>query len=402
MVPIKIIRKEDVTDFHTPFLPPHYCYQGPAKKALEIARYYGFRLIPAPRAGHDDTIEHNGERLPEERIALLRTFLEQKMDIGGEPAYVAYIEKTAHRPERQLHLAIVGSPESSAEGVLLHTAMTILREQGVPNMSIHINSMGERDAYTAYVRELSIYCRKHLDEEGHCREHLKEGIVGMLQCDERHCQTIREHTPQTLSFLSEQCRHHFYEVLEYLETHETPYRINHHLLSPHPAATHTVFEVRSGETSFDDPWKCALHARGSRYDILSRRAGFGRTIPLVSVSISVRPSATVEKIYLSVAKKSSAHPARVFIAQMGLPAKRIAMQILEMLRRAHIPALTTLHRKTIAEQLESVRRHHIPLIVIIGQKEVLESTALVRHMETHEQLSIPLSRLPAYLKTVRV
>src|SRR3989344_206808 len=124
--------------YQTPlvYLTPLYDYSGPLKRAVDIARFYGFRLITPPKAGRNDIIEHAGERRRENRLPLIRTFIEQRMDAGSEPAMFVYTEKVPYRPIRSLHLTILGNSTSSAEGVLLHTASAIFKEHGIKDLSV--------------------------------------------------------------------------------------------------------------------------------------------------------------------------------------------------------------------------------------------------------------------------
>src|SRR3989344_4818917 len=210
---------------------PRYLYEGAARRAVGIAEHYGFRLIPPPKLSRDDEMEIEGERRSEERIALLRTFVEQKLEMYGAVSQLVYVEKVPYRQVRRVHLAIVGNPAGMAEGIMLHTATAILHEYGMHDLSVHVNSVGERDSLAAFMREAALYYRKHVETLGeHGKEHTRNDMSEFFQCTDAACCALRENAPQILSFLSEGSRRHFREVLEYFEALEIPYRVNHFLI----------------------------------------------------------------------------------------------------------------------------------------------------------------------------
>jgi histidyl-tRNA synthetase len=64
-------------------------------------------------------------------------------------------------------LDVLGSEKSIVDALVIKTAITILEEAGAKNLTVDINSIGDKDCRNSYVRELTNYYKKHLDKLPH-------------------------------------------------------------------------------------------------------------------------------------------------------------------------------------------------------------------------------------------
>lgn len=378
---------------------PRIRYEGPHKHGIEVADFYGFRLLRPIKIERDDRDAHG----PAERIALIRHFLEEGLDGCTQPVHLCHTVKVPYRSEIHLRLDILGTEKSIAEALLIHTALTILKERGLTNPIVAINSLGGKLSAEQYLKELTAYCRTHMNEfDAHCRETLKDNPLKVFSCDNERCRALLENGPQSVAFLTESSREQFYEILEGFEALGIPYRIDTRLVGDHPSVSHTVFEIRSDD-EHDDASGTApvVLARGERYDMLARRAGLGRSIPAAGVTIMPsRLRSTTERF--SHYKTRRARRLTAYLVHLGLPAKRRVLITLEALRQAGIPVATLLAEESLTDQLQLAEFLGVPVVVIIGHKEVVDDSAIVRHQETHAQESIPQEELPRYLTRMRL
>jgi histidyl-tRNA synthetase len=388
-------------------------------KGLEVALYYGFSPRPAPKISRDDIDKarkiQSAEPIwkvagddgscflcesPEEKIAILRTFEEEKMAEWPQPVMLAFEgplrggrgEKYSPK-EFHLDLEIIGTNKTIAEAILAKTAYEILREEGFTDLYLDVNSVGDRDSMARFGREIVTYYKKHAHElSPKCREAIKKDPVG-LSCSDERCNMLHVQAPQPLAHLSEPSREHFREVLEYLESTNLPYRINPNLLGDRAICTHTIFEIKSLSAEGKDTPPLAF---GVRYNGLAKKIGFKKDVPAVGVSI--------------VFKKTNDHGRRapvllrkpkVFFIQLGFEAKLKSLTVIEALRQANIPIVQSLPKDKLGAQLSAAETMQIPYTIIFGQKEALDGTVIIRNMTNRSQDIVRIGELPTYLKKVR-
>src|SRR3989338_5224798 len=96
--------------------------------------------------------------------------------------------------------------------------MTMLLEAGYKNLLLSINSIGDKLCRNTYRKELSSYYKKHSNNIcKDCKVRIKNNPFRLLDCKDEKCRPTKDLAPQSVSFLCEQCKQHFKEVLEYLE-----------------------------------------------------------------------------------------------------------------------------------------------------------------------------------------
>ena len=222
-------------------------------KIGEVALYYGFVPAKSPSITKpdldaakgimegdyvDDETEKHGH-LPlhvEEKIALIRTYHEAQMHAMPQPVMLYFkdpcrgsIKKGGYH--RYADMEILGSSGPIAEATLIQTARAMLREEGYENTIVEINSIGDKDSIARFVRELTAYYRKNINEMSPAaRQLLKSDPFDLLASHEESAVAINAKAPRAMDFLTETSRRHLEEVLEYLETLGIPYSINNGLM----------------------------------------------------------------------------------------------------------------------------------------------------------------------------
>lgn len=385
-------------------------------KVSETAFYYGFIPEEQPAIGKNDIsdavkiLEEKTERSDneisqpmetalEEKISLLRNYADKNLIAEPQPIMLSY-KNTATAGKRDktlsseqfLNLQVLGSSKSISEIVLIKTAIAIFSDNKIEDICVDINSIGDKESTSKFVRELTGYYRKNIEKmPSGCRQLFKKDPFSLLKCDkEEFCQTMNEEAPKALSFLSEQSRQHFKEILEGLEILGVNYRINNNLVPDRRHCSQTIFEIAKGTDKKREVLAC-----GGRYDGLAKKMGLKKDISAVGLKISLK------KLANGVLPSSKIKKSDYFFIQLGFEAKMKSLNIMEMLRKAKISVCQSLSRDMLGGQIALAEKLKTPYALIMGKKESMENTVMVRDMNTRSQEIISNENLSDHLKKLK-
>ena len=384
-------------------------------EAMEAAMYYGFSPIETPSIEKIDcdkakkVIEEdpvNSEHIIsrpiktslEEKNALLRYYVEKNLIAEPQPIMFSYENygntdslsgKQKKTATKFLNLQMLGSSKSVSEVVLIKTALALLSDNGIKDICVDINSIGDKESTNKFVRELSHYYRKNINRMSpHCRQMFKKDPFSLLESDKKECCVdLNEEAPKSISFLSEPSRQHFKEVLEGLEILDMPYRINDNLIPDRRHSSQTIFEITDGAEN-----KRGIVASGGRYDGLAKKIGLKKDIPAIGLKISSK------NLLAGSMARSKIKAPNFFFLQLGFDAKLKGLNVIEMLRKSKILIYQSLSRDMLGGQIALAEKMKMPYTLIMGKKESMENTVMVRDMETRSQEVIPINNLSAHLK----
>ncbi len=404
----------------------YYNFQGFFEKAQEVAIYYGFKPIDTPMLEHEeifttsigegtDIIDKEmytlktkgGDHLalrPEHTAPLMRSYIENGMQNMPQPVLFYQYgpifrhdkpQKGRYRQFWQFDLDSLGSDKSIMDALVIKTGMSILEEAGATNLSIDINSIGDKECRNGYVKELVNYYKKNLSSlPAVDRERLKVNPLRILDSKEEKTKEINIGAPDSISFLCASCKKHFKEVLEYLEEIGVPYNVNKNLVRGLSYYTRTVFEVYT--ESEEEGGLPVQVASGGRYDYLAKQIGGKKDVPAVGFSMGVDrivEASWYKKLSPRIIKKP-----KIYFIQLGSEAKLKSLNIVEILRKAHIPIAQSLSKDSLGSQLAIAEKLGIPYAIIFGVKEALENSVIVRNMGNRSQDTVKLPKLLEYLK----
>ncbi|HWA31944.1 MAG TPA: histidine--tRNA ligase, partial [Candidatus Paceibacterota bacterium] len=406
-----------------------YGFQGFFEKAQEVAVYYGFKPIETPVMEYEDTFTTSigigtdivdkemytlktkgGDHLalrPEHTAPLMRAYIEQGMQTWPQPVmFYQYGPIFRHdKPQRgryrqfyQFDLDVLGSDKAIMDALVIKAGVSILEEAGAANLVVDINSIGDKECRGAYLRELTAYYRKHIKDLAPIdRERLKTNPLRILDSKEEKTVAINADAPDSISYLCAACKKHFKEVLEYLEEMGIAYNMNKNLVRGLSYYTRTVFEIYSDAgVEGEGPMQIAS---GGRYDYLARQLGSKRDVPAVGFSVGVDRVVSApwyKKLSPRIIKKP-----KMYFIQLGTEAKLKSLNIIETLRKAHVPIAQSLSKDSLGSQLAIAEKLAIPYAIIFGVKEALDNTVIIRNMSNRSQETVKLAKLLEYLREIK-
>lgn len=350
---------------------------------------------------------------PEGTAPIVRAFIEHGMQNLPQPVKLWYFgpffryEKPQLGRFRQFHqfgFEIFGESGPVIDAQMIQLFYNILKEIGLKNLIIEINSIGDSQCRPYYKKVLTTYFRsKEFALCSDCRRRLRENPLRILDCKEEKCQIIKAGAPQILDHLCEECHNHFKEVLEFLDELSLPYHLNPYLVRGLDYYTKTIFEIfedseagpKESKLPTGQGRKIGALVAGGRYDNLVKILG-GKETPACGGAGGVERIISIMKE--KAIKFPKIAPTKIFFAQLGNLAKRKSLKILEDFRKAKIKVGETLGRDSLRTQLNRANKMGVKYTLILGQKEALEGTIIIRDMETGKQEIVKLDKVVKEMK----
>ena len=348
-------------------------------------------------------VDKGGEKVvlrPENTAPVARAFIGHGMLNLPQPVKLYYIGQMFRheRPQagrlRQFHqvgFEILGdsAPAIDAETILI--ASNFLQEMGI-EITVQVNSIGDLESRETYRKALvNYYKNKRASLCMDCKKRLLKNPLRLLDCKNPKCARFKENAPQTVDFLSDDSRNHFFRTLEYLDELQIPYNLNPFLVRGLDYYNNTVFEIWEKD---DEVGQSALGG-GGRYDFLIEMLG-GHETPACGFAIGIeRVIATFKDKKIELPKKRVPD---VFLAQIGEQARRRAMAFFEELRKSDLHVAANFSKAKLKSQLEIANKLGVKVVLILGQREIVDETILMRDMESGIQEVINFKKVIGEVK----
>jgi len=220
---------------------------------------------------------------PEMTAPVIRAYIQNNLEQMSAVMRVYYIdalfrqEKPQKGRLRQFHqygFEIIGTPYPEADAEIIVLSYTILKSLGLDDLSVKINSIGNRrtrKAYLELLRENIAPCKNDLCPT--CQTRFSRNVLRIFDCKNQKCQELLdEHAPRIIDHISDEDKEHFSLVLKLLDIAGVSYQIDHKLVRGLDYYTRTTFEITSPLLGSQD----AL-CGGGRYDYLVEDLGHRET-----------------------------------------------------------------------------------------------------------------------------
>lgn len=393
------------------------------KVSQEMANFYNFLRIDTPILESVEIFERGtgmtsdivekemftlrtrgGDRLclrPENTPGIVRAYLEHGLSRLSQPLKLYYFgpffryqqpQFGRYRQFHQIGFEILGGEDDAVyDAQVILTSYRLIEELKIKNAVVQINSLGCKNCRTIYRRKLQDYYRKLSNKIcKDCRRRLSLNPLRLLDCKNEDCQAIKSRAPIMLDYLCQPCRSHFRSVLEYLDDLNIPYTLNSYLVRGLDYYNRTVFEI------FSEGYAIAL-AGGGRYDYLGEMIG-ARKSSLPAIGCALGAEAIIEIMKAQEIGGLPRVKAKVFLVQIGKPAKKMALCLIEAFRSAGIKIIESLGKDSLKSQLKLADKEGVEMALILGQREVFEESIIIRDMKSGVQETVPISKVVEEVK----
>ena len=337
---------------------------------------------------------------PEGTAGVARMFIENGLASSPLPMKSYYITPCYRyeRPQagrlREFHqfgVEVYGSPSPAADAEVISAASAFLKELGISDVELQINSIGCKSCRAEYNKALKDYFRPHLGEMcATCNERFDKNPLRMIDCKEERCKKITANAPKILDYLCPECRAHFERVKTLLDGLGVEYAVNPDIVRGLDYYTRTVFEFVSTSIGAQ-----GTVCGGGRYDGLISELG-GGNVPAIGFA------AGLERLVLLMENTGVPFPEapvpEVYIAGMDDASRAKAFSLVNGLRTQGISAEGDLMARSVKAQLKYADKLGAKYVVVIGGTELETGVCNIKRMSDGSVTAVPFADIYAFLK----
>ncbi|MCX5783792.1 MAG: histidine--tRNA ligase [Elusimicrobia bacterium] len=319
---------------------------------------------------------------PEGTPGVARAYIENNL-FSTEPRQKLYYIGNMFRAERpqagrfrefeQIGAEYIASPHPSADAEVIILLSHILREAGVKDFSIEINSLGCKECrpkYRAQLLEFLNARRETLCES--CKKRIEKNPLRALDCKADGEKLTADAPKQKLC---PQCDDHFENVQTLLTSCGEKFSVNKNMARGLDYYSRTVFEFKAGAIGAQD-----AIAGGGRYDSLIKSMG-GPEVAAVGWAMGVDRA-------VSLLTTENLPKVKIFVISLGKESDNYAFEILHDLRVAGIAADSASFSQSLKAQMRSADKSGAEFALIVGENEVKKSSCMLKNLKTAEQKEI--------------
>ncbi len=295
-------------------------------------------------------------------------------------------QKGRMRQFHQINCECLGArePHTDAEVIVMLTAF--LREIGIADAALHINSLGCPACRPAYRNLLAEYLRS-LDASAlceDCRRRMEVNPLRVLDCKAAGCREHTQAAPRIAEHGCAECREHFATVLRLLGGAGLATEMDHRLVRGLDYYTRTTFELVSSRVGAQ-----SSIAGGGRYDGLIKSLG-GPDLPGIGFACGM------ERLALLMAAPEIRRP-DFFVVGIEESAKDAAFALALALRESGLAGDTAHAGGSFKSQMRQAGKSGARFCCVLGPDELAAGAVTIKHMDSGEQKRVAQTEAAAYI-----
>jgi histidyl-tRNA synthetase len=392
------------------------------EEAHRLAHLFGFRYVETPtfentelftRTSGDTsdvvtkemyTFEDKGGRSvtlrPESTASVVRAYLSHAQELPSPfKAYYVGSEFRHARPQtgrlrefRQFGIEIIGVEGPGADVEVIALGERFLRDRGLHDVRLHLNSIGDAACRPAYRERLVDHFEPYRDRlDADCQARLAKNPLRVFDCKVDGQKDFVLAAPTITDHLCDACAAHFVELKARLDQAGIAYHLDPRLVRGLDYYTRSAFEWISGTLPSE---QSATVNAGGRYDGLAEALG-GSPTPGVGFALGL------DRVLLAIEAEGAEVPGprgpRCFVVAIGEDGRAPGRTLIEALRDAGISATGSDEERPLKAQLKMADRAGAGFVAIIGERELADGTVTLRRLVDGIQKVVPLADVVGWL-----
>lgn len=394
-----------------------YKWQFIEKTARDVAKRYGFSEMRVPTfeatelflRGVGDTtdvvqkemytFEDKGGRSitlrPEGTAGITRAMIENSLYGDALPLKLYYIlncfryekpQAGRTREFTQFGVELFGSENPMADAHVISLVDTLLKELGIKNIALELNSIGCKNCRPKFNEALIKYFSQYKDKLcPTCLSRLEKNPLRILDCKSEVCSEIAKNAPTGLEFICDDCKDHFEKVKSALTSMGIDFVINPKIVRGLDYYTKTVFEFVSNNIGAQ-----GTVCGGGRYDGLVEELGGPK---MCGIGFGLGISRLIMLMENTGVEFPLPEKPMLYIGSMGDNASFKAMEIAKKLRNEGFYVEEDIMGRGVKAQMKYANKIGSAFSLVIGDNELSEDKAMIKNMENGEQTEIKLSNI---------
>ena len=396
-------------------------WQKVEKEIRRICGLYGYEEIRTPTFEHTElftraigentdvvdkemyTFTDRGDRSitlrPENTASAVRAYVENKLYADGNSLTKLFYTGSMFRYDRpqagrmrefhQFGVEAIGEQNAAVDAEVILLATNLLKNLGLTDLTVSINSVGCPVCRTEYRAKLQDYFRDHLEELcADCRDRFDRAPMRILDCKKDCDREFMQDAPKITDCLCDDCAEHFVAVKNYLTAAKLDFSLDSRLVRGLDYYTKTAFEIKYPPLGAQ-----SAVAGGGRYDGLIKEIG-GMDVPAVGFAAGLeRVILAMEKQNLLPTKKSKTD---IFVVNLNQNVE--AFTLLQNLRNENFSAMGDFSGKSMKSQMKTADKFGARFAAIIGEDEAKNNCVTVRDMANGSQESVDFAKVGDFLR----
>ena len=338
--------------------------------------------------------DRNGQLLtlrPEATASVVRAFIQHKLDL--QPAMRKFYtmgpmfrherpQKGRYRQFHQINVEIFAMDDPMVDAEVIYMLLVFLQELRIPDIKLHINSMGCTDCRLPFRQSLADYLEGVSAKLcSDCQRRRHSNPLRIFDCKVVSCGKLVDKAPVLLDYLCPECVRNFQSVKEHLDSLAVAYTIDPFMVRGLDYYTRTTFEAITPHLGAAQD----AVGGGGRYDGLMKALG-GPDLPGTGFAIGM------ERLILLLDDKAGAatDSNRLFVACLGEEAKKKGFPLVQELRLGGLSVEMDYESKSLKAQMRRANKLEATHVLILGDDELAKGAAVLRNMEagTQEEISL--------------
>ncbi len=388
-------------------------WQEVEKKARALFESFGFKEIRLPileKSGlfarsigeNTDIVEKemytfpDGKRgpitlRPEATASVVRSYIQHKM-YANDPIQKLYTIGPMFRRERpqkgryrqfyQINAEVFGIESPLIDAQIIFMLSTLFNQLKVPDIETHLNSLGCkvcRPKFQKALLDMISSAKGKLCSD--CKRRSEKNPLRILDCKVPSCKEAVANAPNIIDYLCQDCSDHFETVKASLEKLDISYVIDKRLVRGLDYYTRTIFEIQTNSLGAQN-----AVAGGGRYDGLIKTLD-GPAQPAIGFAIGFDRLVEI----LSSDKPNQTPGPHVFIIAVGEECKHLAFEWQCNLGLEKIRAEMDYGGRSLKSLMKRANKLNASYVIIFGQEELKTGAAILRNMQSKEQVSVPVN-----------
>ncbi len=331
---------------------------------------------------------------PEGTAGVVRSLIENKLYGNRNDTLKYYYLGTMYRYERpqagrfreltQFGVEVFNSDDPMIDAEVISLGFNFLKDLSLENVTVHINSLGDKESRENFTKALKNYLKPHLNELcPDCQKRYDTNPLRILDCKADKDNEILKNVPNILEYLTEESKNRFNKLKEYLTLLDIDYEIDAKLVRGLDYYDYNVWEYITDDDG-------VTVGGGGRYNHLVENLG-GPQMPAIGFGLGI------DRIIIELKKKLEdkvpVNNIDVYIMCVSEEEKIQAVKIAQELRLNNVISEVNSNNLSLKSQFKIADNLGAKFLIILNGEDLKKGLINIKDNATKEEIRIDEAEL---------